>query len=165
MLTYGIGNESKKNVKRLDVILASVFMLDYIIGLYTSDDRLKFYFNFSSLSDLLSIVPTFVYVLFVSDSSPQIAFLGLLRILRASRILRTYRLISFSETEERRELTILALTFINFLFLSASIINAFEVVQDTVGIVKTPPSLEAWHDCLYYIMITFRLVLKKKDLI
>ncbi|KAJ3225939.1 hypothetical protein HK099_005872 [Clydaea vesicula] len=155
LLTYQIQNDEKKAVKRMDLFLAVVFAVDYAIGLYTAEDRLKFYFHPSSLVDLLSIIPPFVYV-FISESSPYIWFLGLLRILRASRILRTYRLVSFSETEEKRELTILGLTFINFLFLSASIINALEVLQGDNY--KVDPTLKTWHDCLYYIMVTFSTI-------
>ena len=155
LLTYGIQSEERKNVKRLDLFLAVMFAIDYSIGMYTSDDRLRFYFHPTSLADLLSIVPPFVYV-FMSDSSTYIWFLGILRIMRASRILRTYRLVSFSETEERRELTILGLTFFNFLFLSASIINAFEVLQKDHQEQKA--SLLKWHDCLYYIMVTFSTI-------
>lgn len=153
LLTYSIGREDKKAVKRIDVALAAAFAVDYAIGLYTADDRLRYYFDLSSLADLISIVPPFVY-LYVNESTSYVWFLGVLRILRASRILRTYRLVSYQESEVRREFTILGLTFINFLFLSASIINALEVVQSEKDF--KPASLRNWHDCLYYIMVTFR---------
>ncbi|KAJ3166328.1 hypothetical protein HDU88_003552 [Geranomyces variabilis] len=154
LLTYSIQNADKRLVKHLDLFLASMFLLDYAISFYTSEDRLQFYFNPASLVDLFSIVPPFVYVL-ISETSQYVWFLGLLRILRASRILRTYRLLSFSETEEKRELTILALSFMNFVFLSASIINALETINLTTS---DHPSLSNWHDSLYYIMVTFSTI-------
>ncbi|KND04243.1 uncharacterized protein SPPG_01674 [Spizellomyces punctatus DAOM BR117] len=154
LLTYSIHRTDRRHIKYLDLFLASMFLIDYSISLYTSEDRLRFYFNPGSLVDLLSIVPPFVYVL-ISETSQYVWFLGLLRILRASRILRTYRLLSFSETEEKRELTILALSFMNFVFLSASIINALESIHNQQ--INTA-SLSNWHDSLYYIMVTFSTI-------
>ncbi|KAJ3028598.1 UNVERIFIED_CONTAM: hypothetical protein HDU68_001325 [Siphonaria sp. JEL0065] len=153
-LTYAIQNEERTFIKFLDVFLAAIFLADYSISIYIADDRLAFYFNASSMIDLISIVPPFIYLV-VREHSQFIWFLGLLRILRASRILRTYRLLSFSETEEKRELTIVALTFCNFIFLSASIINALETINMDK---KSTPSLTYWHDSLYYIMVTFSTI-------
>ncbi|KAI8823680.1 uncharacterized protein EV422DRAFT_612156 [Fimicolochytrium jonesii] len=154
LLTYSIGRQDKRLIKYLDLWLATMFLMDYALSFYTSEDRLRFYFNIASLVDLFSIVPPFVYVL-ISETSQYVWFLGLLRILRASRILRTYRLLSFSETEEKRELTILGLSFLNFVFLSASIINALESIHASS---VDNASLENWHDSLYYIMVTFSTI-------
>ncbi|KAI9353566.1 hypothetical protein BDR26DRAFT_848809 [Obelidium mucronatum] len=153
-LTYAIQREERTFIKYLDVVLAAIFLADYGISIYIADDRLAFYFNASSMIDLISIVPPFIYLV-IREHSQFIWFLGLLRILRATRILRTYRLLSFSETEEKRELTIVALTFCNFIFLSASIINALETINMDK---KSQPSLTYWHDSLYYIMVTFSTI-------
>ncbi|KAJ1550423.1 hypothetical protein HK096_007013 [Nowakowskiella sp. JEL0078] len=154
LLTYSIQRTDRKLIKIIDIILATFFLMDYCLSFYIADDRLRFYFDPTSLIDLMSVVPPFVYV-FVSDTSKYVWFLGLLRIFRASRILRTYRLLSFSESEEKREMTILGLTFLNFVFLSASIINALETLEIDL---KQPPSLLYWHDSLYYIMVTFSTI-------
>ncbi|KAJ3122306.1 hypothetical protein HK100_012043 [Physocladia obscura] len=153
-LTYTIQNEERTFIKSLDVLLAAIFLADYSISLYIAEDRLAFYFNYTSFVDLISIIPPFIY-LFVGEHTLFIWFLGLLRILRASRILRTYRLLSFSESEEKREITIVALTFCNFIFLSTSVINALETINITK---KTEASLTNWHDALYYIMVTFSTI-------
>ncbi|KAI8814363.1 hypothetical protein BJ742DRAFT_897190, partial [Cladochytrium replicatum] len=154
LLTYSIQRKDRRLIKALDIGLASVFLLDYVLGFYIAEDKLRFYFNFGSLIDLMSIVPPFVYV-FVSDTSAYVWFLGLLRILRASRILRTYRLLSFSESEVKREIIIICLTFMNFVFLAASVINALETLELDY---KQPPSLLKWHDSLYYIFVTFSTI-------
>ncbi|KAJ3230041.1 hypothetical protein HDU81_004802 [Chytriomyces hyalinus] len=153
-LTYAIQSEERVLIKYLDVVLAAMFLIDYSISIYIAEDRLAFYFDPSSMIDLISIVPPFIYLI-VREHSQFIWFLGLLRILRASRILRTYRLLSFSETEEKRELTIAGLTFCNFIFLSASIINALETINKDK---QSSPSLVFWHDSLYYIMVTFSTI-------
>ncbi|TPX38239.1 hypothetical protein SmJEL517_g00214 [Synchytrium microbalum] len=153
ILTYRVVREEHRNIKRLDLFLAMVFLSDYTISLYMAEDRLKYYYHPMSLIDLLSILPPIVYYI-VKDVSSSVWFLGLVRIFRATRILRTYRLVSFSQSEESRELVILGLTFVNFLFLSASIINALESLEIEHG----PASLSSWHDSLYYIMVTFSTI-------
>ncbi|TPX39479.1 hypothetical protein SeMB42_g06350 [Synchytrium endobioticum] len=153
ILTYRVVREEHRNIKRLDLFLTFVFLSDYIISMYMAEDRLQFYVHPMSLIDLLSILPPIVYYI-VKDVSSSVWFLGLIRIFRATRILRTYRLLSFSQSEESRELAILGLTFVNFLFLSASIINALESLELNHG----PPTLTTWHDSLYYIMVTFSTI-------
>jgi hypothetical protein len=145
-LTYSLQKTERTNIKELDATLAVLFLADYALSMYIAEDRLAFYLNPSSMIDLIAIVPPFVYLV-VNETSHYVWFLGLLRILRASRILRTYRIISFSETEEVRELTIAVLTFCNFIFLSASVINALETIHaDSIN----SPKLTRWHDSLYY---------------
>lgn len=154
-LTYLVNKEQaeqKRTIKDLDVAYGAVFLLDYALSFYIAEDRLAFYFSLMPFIDLISIVTPFIYV-FVSAPSQWIWFVGLIRIFRAARILRTYRLLSFSQSEETRELTTFVLNFLNFIFFSASVINATEtlVVQS-----QRPASLTNWHDSLYYIMVTFR---------
>ncbi|KAJ3201938.1 hypothetical protein HDU67_000972, partial [Dinochytrium kinnereticum] len=71
------------------------------------------------------------------------------------RIYQAKKLLSFSETEEKRELTIVALSFCNFIFLSASVINALETLHVDKRVNAT---LTTWHDSLYYIMVTFSTI-------
>lgn len=56
-------------VKRLDLGLAVIFLIDYAISFYTAEDRLKFYFNTGSLVDMLSIIPPFIYYI-IPDAAP-----------------------------------------------------------------------------------------------
>eukprot|EP00842_Homolaphlyctis_polyrhiza_P003796 jgi/Hompol1/4417/HPOL_001738-RA len=157
LLTYLVHSQDRgqrKLIKNLDLFYASVFLLDYSLSLYTAEDRLRFYINYMSLIDLLSIVSPFVFVLISSDTK-FVWFVGLIRIFRATRILRTYRLLAFSQSEETRELTIFILNFMNFIFFSASVINATESLALQWN---TPASLLNWHDSLYYIMVTFSTI-------
>ncbi|RKO91275.1 hypothetical protein BDK51DRAFT_27124 [Blyttiomyces helicus] len=133
LLTYQVGRADRKLIKYVDLFLATMFLIDYSLSMYTAEDRLRYYFDPSSLIDLVSIIPPFVYVI-ISETS---------------------QLLSFSETEEKRELTILALSFTNFVFLSASIINALESINAGK---KDDPTLLHWHDSLYYIMVTFSTI-------
>lgn len=109
--------DERKLIKNLDILYASIFLLDYCLSIYIAEDRLLFYFNSMSLIDLMSIVSPFVY-LFVSSPTKYVWFIGFIRIFRATRILRTYRLLSFTQSEQDRELTIFVLNFLNFVFFS-----------------------------------------------
>jgi voltage-gated potassium channel len=133
---------------------SSIFLVDYILSFYTSEDTLRFFFNYMSLVDLVSIVTPFIYV-FVQTPSQWVWFLGFIRISRATRIFRTYRLLSFAQSEETREFITFGLNFFSFIFFSASLINATESL---VIAVEGPPSLKKWHDSLYYIMVTFSTI-------
>ncbi|KAJ1343147.1 hypothetical protein BSLG_002173 [Batrachochytrium salamandrivorans] len=157
MLTYLVHQEDRnerKLIKNMDLFYAAIFLVDYSLSFYIAEDRLRFYINYLSLIDLLSIVSPFVFVL-VSSDTKFVWFVGLIRIFRATRILRTYRILAFSQSEETRELTAFILNFANFVFFSASVINATETL---VVNFNGPPSLLNWHDSLYYIMVTFSTI-------
>ncbi|KAJ3358532.1 hypothetical protein HDU91_005201, partial [Kappamyces sp. JEL0680] len=155
-LTYLANRDDRDEralIKNLDIAYASFFLLDYCLSFYIAEDRLQFYFNPMSLIDLMSIVSPFVY-LFIASPTKYVWFIGFIRIFRATRILRTYRLLSFTQSEETRELTIFTLNFLNFIFFAASIINATEALNFE----SEAPSLQNWHDSLYYIMVTFSTI-------
>lgn len=156
MLTYMVNKDQadqKRTVKDLDLLYSSFFLMDYVLNLYIAEDALQFYYSPMSLVDLVSIITPFMYV-FVSTPSQWVWFVGMIRISRATRVLRTYRLLSFQQTDETREFITFCLNFLNFIFFSASLINATESLVVAGG---NPPSLKNWHDSLYYIMVTFRL--------
>ena len=125
-------------------------MIDFVLSLYTSEDALVAYFTWQSFIDLISIVTPFIVISNIPGQ--YIWFIGMIRIFKATRINRTYKLLSFWQNEDTRELTLFALNLFNFIFLSASIINATESLVQAGG----QPSLLNWHDSLYYIMVTFR---------
>ncbi|KAI8926291.1 hypothetical protein BC831DRAFT_457242 [Entophlyctis helioformis] len=141
MLTYLVHREDRgqrKLIKNLDLLYAAVFLVDYSLSFYIAEDRLRFYFHYTSLVDLVSIVSPFVFVLVASDTK-FVWFVGLIRIF----------------LRRDAELTAFILNFLNFIFFSASVINATETL---VMQWSAPPSLLNWHDSLYYIMVTFSTI-------
>jgi hypothetical protein len=140
-------------IKNLDLFYACFFLLDYFLSFYIAEDRLSYFAQPMSLVDLMSIVSPFVY-LFVASPTKYVWFIGFVRIFRATRIMRTYRLLAFAQSEETRELAFFTLNFINFIFFSASVINATEALE----FAPEAPSLKKWHDSLYYILVTFSTI-------
>ena len=127
-----------------------MFLIDFVLSLYTAEDSLSVYFTWQSFIDLVSIVTPFIVISNIPGQ--YIWFIGMIRIFKATRINKTYKLLSFWQNEDTRELTLFGLNLFNFIFLSASIINATESLVHAGG----APTLTNWHDSLYYIMVTFR---------
>jgi voltage-gated potassium channel len=67
-----------------EVVVTSIFTLEYLIRLYTADNRLRYVFSFYGLSDLIAILPFYLS-------------LGIdLRSIRIFRLLRVFRLLKLS---------------------------------------------------------------------
>ncbi|KAJ3082330.1 hypothetical protein HK102_001778, partial [Quaeritorhiza haematococci] len=157
VLTYKtIDLKTFNNIILVDGVLAFLFMADYIISFYAAEDRLKFFFSVASLIDLITIVPALVALFFSYEIiTDQSILIYVLRLLRALRILRTYRLLSFAQTEERRQLILVLLTVLTFLFLAASIINIMETIPN---IPQEKADLTRWHDSMWYMVVTMSTI-------
>ena len=158
LLTYHtLPDETQANsnaVLAVDFTLGLFFLADYALTFYSAEDRLAFYFSLGSFVELVAILPTLAYP-FAVDTGTSLWYLGVWRILKAGRIVRTYKILSFSQSEERRELTILGLLVFSFLFFSASMVNLLEVMS-VLDNTKDNPRLTNWHDAFYFIIVTFR---------
>jgi hypothetical protein len=142
------------SVALADIFFGSVFLADYLLTFYAAEDRLRYYFTLGSFFDLLTIIPALVW-LAAPSTEQSLWYLGIWRLLKSGRILKTYKILSFTQSEEKREMTILALMGFVFLFFSASAINAIEILAVNNGH-DVKPSLTNWHDSLYFIVVTFR---------
>jgi len=137
-----------------DIFFGVVFLADYLLAFYAAEDRLRYYFTWGSLFDLLTIIPALVWIV-APSTEESLWYLGIWRVLKSGRILRMYKILSFDHSEATRELAILGLMGGIFLFFSASAINAIEILAVNMGD-DVKPSLTKWHDSLYFIIVTFR---------
>lgn len=77
----------------LEILIAFLFTVDYVTGLYGARDKKKFMLNPLNILDLITILPVFINILSESESSStDFAFARLLRVVRVIRVLRLYRL-------------------------------------------------------------------------
>jgi hypothetical protein len=83
MLTWNLTHE--QNIA-LDLVIASIFSVDYIARFYAAPKRVKYFFNIFSLIDLIAIIPSFI-------GFSQAQVLRSLRVFRAFRFLRIIKLI------------------------------------------------------------------------
>ena len=76
----------------LELVAVGFFTLDYLGSLYFAADRLKYFFSFWGLVDLISIVPS--YLMLMNLSSLRGA--KVLRLLRVVRVLRVLKMAKFA---------------------------------------------------------------------
>lgn len=85
----------------LEMVAVGFFTLDYLGSLYFAKDRLKYFFSFWGLVDLISIVPSYLMLMNLSSLRGAKAF----RLLRVVRVLRVLKMAKFAmqqlATEQR----------------------------------------------------------------
>ncbi len=81
--TYPISNNLKEILDGLDIIILSIFAVEYLLRFWCADSKVKYFFSLYSLLDLLAILPFFIGLVNIS----------FIRILRWFRILRLVRFI------------------------------------------------------------------------
>ncbi|HYF04101.1 MAG TPA: ion transporter [Patescibacteria group bacterium] len=75
----------------LDWVFTIIFTFEYLLRIYSSDDRKRYIFSAWGIIDLLSILPTYIS-LFITGYH----YLLVIRILRLLRVFRVLRLVRFS---------------------------------------------------------------------
>jgi voltage-gated potassium channel len=119
-----------------DLVIAGVFLADWIMFLVLSDKKLEFITSYSSLIDYLTIVP--VYLEYFGSSLPiRVDYFRALRVLRALRILRLFKILdAIAEKDEEngrlkhtvdtsgisKQILITSVTLFSVLFIGAGII-------------------------------------------
>lgn len=74
----------------VEIFFTAIFSLEYLIRIWVSPHRRKYIFSFWGLVDLLSILPTLLYLLF-----PAYRYLLIIRSLRLLRVFRIAKLVKF----------------------------------------------------------------------
>lgn len=88
--TYAASEQFDAELWTLEVAIASVFLAEYVLRLYSAPNRLAEFLDAYTLADLVSILPTFA-ILLSPGVPPTATTLGLLRIARVARVLRFFR--------------------------------------------------------------------------
>lgn len=122
-------NLSIKNqeiINRLEIFCVSVFTVEYLLRIYSASSRVKFFFSFFGLIDLIAILP--FYLTLGMD-------LKSLRAIRLFRILRLFKFLRYGNTMEKikksfnsikRELFLFTLATLMLLYFSSIGIYYFE---------------------------------------
>jgi voltage-gated potassium channel len=134
----------------LELFYTSFFIIDYVLRLLSSIDRLRFFFGFWNLADLLSIMPV-VLVFFPEESHTAAGgLLRLLRVSRALRILRAFRFVSARQTgvvSVQQEIILIMFTLANMIFIFSCLILEFERQFSPVPAVESFPCVDLLDDC------------------
>lgn len=127
----------------IEFVLGFVFLADYLARLLIARRPLHFVFHPVSLADLIVVVSLFTALLYES--------FAFLRVLRALRLLRTYR--ALAELRKRypffaahQDIFNSAVSLVVFLFVVTALVFVFQV--------NVNPQIENYVDALYYTVTT-----------
>jgi voltage-gated potassium channel len=90
--TYPVSPAFRERMWQAEIIIVSVFILEYMARLYGARNRMKQMRDIYSIIDLVTILPTLILVLFsVGGVEADLGAVGIFRALRIFRILRFFR--------------------------------------------------------------------------
>jgi voltage-gated potassium channel len=134
-----------------EIIVVSIFTVEYLYRLYLAENKTKFIFSFYGLIDLLAILPFYV------ATAIDLRTLRLMRLLRLARLLKlaryTQALLRFSKALflVKEELIIFSIASLVLLYLSAVGIYHFENSAQ-------PAVFRSIFDCLWWAVATLTTV-------
>ncbi|MBD0262378.1 MAG: ion transporter [Tolypothrix sp. Co-bin9] len=79
--TYSIPNTLRLQLNIVDTVIVIIFAVEYILRLWSTDNKIKYIFSFYSIIDLMAILPFFI-------GTADISFIRLLRWFRILRLIR-----------------------------------------------------------------------------
>ena len=151
--TYPIEPELRATLESVDLVVALVFLVEYVLRLYGAESRVGEATDPYSVADLLAILPSLLVVVLPAVAAVELAFL---RVVRVVRVLRFYRFTRDAEfffgtiSEEALRAVKLLLTVLVLLFLSAGL---FYSVEHGVN-----PAVSNFGDAFYYTVVTLSTV-------
>jgi voltage-gated potassium channel len=152
--TYPIGARFEAVLWRLEVAIAAVFLVEYVLRLYGAENRVAEALNGYTVIDLIAILPTLAVL--ASPVSVVALNVGFLRVVRVIRVLRFYRFTRDAEfffgtvTDNTLRAVKLLLTVLVTLFVSAGL---FYSVEHRVN-----PDVATLGDAFYYTVVTLSTV-------
>lgn len=148
--TYSLSPALRARLWQLEVAIAVVFLVEYVLRLYGAADRLEEFSNPYTVIDLIAIFPTFL-VLFLPGVT-AVANVGFLRVVRVVRVLRFYRFTQDAEfffgtiSDNALRAVKLLLTVLVLLFVSAGLFYSMEHAVN--------PEVATFGDAFYYVVVT-----------
>jgi len=138
----------------LEVAIAVVFLVEYLLRLYGARNRLAEFLNAYTMVDLIAILPTFALLLL--PGSALVLNVGFLRVLRVVRVLRFYRFTRDAEfffgtvSDNTLRVMKLLLTVLVVFFVSAGLFYSVEEAAN--------PLVDTFGDAFYYVVVTLSTV-------
>ncbi|AGB30235.1 Ion channel family protein [Natrinema pellirubrum DSM 15624] len=152
--TYSLPAELRTRLWGVEVAIAGVFLVEYVLRLYGARDRLAEAMNPYTVVDLLAILPTLLVVLLPGTGT--VAGIGFLRVVRVVRALRFYRFTQDAEfffgtiSDNALRASKLLLTVLVLLFVSAGLFYSAEHAAN--------PDVATFGDAFYYVVVALSTV-------
>lgn len=150
--TYPISDAARKVLWNLEILTVIIFVIEYIIRLYGSRNRLKHIINIYSIIDLLAILPTLMLFIFPVN-------MGFIKLIRVFRVFRIFRFLRFtvdtdfffgSITMSLLKIFRLILTILIIFFVSSGL---FWYIESPVNI-----NINTFGDTFYFTVVTLTTV-------
>lgn len=152
--TYPVTATIQGALWNAEIVIAVVFLVEYLLRLYGAPNRLAEALNAFTVIDLIAILPTlFVVLAPVPVSAIDVGFL---RVFRIVRVLRFYRFTSDEEfffgtvSDESLRIMKLLLTVLVLLFSAAGLFYSVEHAAN--------PDVANFGDAFYYVVVTLSTV-------
>ena len=152
--TYPVTAATRAVLWDLEVAIAIVFLVEYLLRLYGARSRIDEALNGYTVVDLVAILPT-LSVLFLPVPATVVE-IGFLRAIRVIRVLRFYRFTRDAEfffgqvTDNSLRAMKLLLTVLVILFVSAGLFYSAEH--------RANPGVSTFGDAFYYTVVTLSTV-------
>ena len=118
--------KSLEIINGLEVFCVAVFTIEYLLRLYASEFRVKFFFSFFGLIDLIAILPFYLTLGMDLKSLRAIRLFRILRLFKFLRYGNTMNKIKKSFNSIKRELFLFSLATLMLLYFSSIGIYYFE---------------------------------------
>ena len=145
--TYPISKEIKTGLAIVDLIILSLFTLEYILRLWSAESPQKYLFSFLGLIDLIAILPLLL-------GWTDIRFIRIFRWFRILRIVRFWQIernIFGFQTKDSIIFVRIFLTLFTLIFVYAGLIYQVEHQINNAR-------LENFFDAFYFVVVTMTTV-------
>jgi voltage-gated potassium channel len=153
--TYPLAAGTEATLRTVELAVAAVFLVEYVLRVYGAPDRLAEVRNPYTVVDLVAVLPTLAGAL-SADLFAAAASVGFLQLLRVVRVLRFFRFTRDEEfffgtvsRETLRTMTLL-LTIVSIFFVAAGL---FWTVEHEVN-----PAVATFGDAFYFAVVSLTTV-------
>ena len=113
-------------LENIDTIIVFIFVIEYILRVYSSKKKLKFVFSIFGLADLIAILPVLLFFGFDLQFVRILRFLRIFRLIKLARYNRALNRVQRAFSIAKEELLIFVTTITSLLYFSAIGIYQFE---------------------------------------
>jgi voltage-gated potassium channel len=145
--TYPLAPDLRSLIDKIDLIILSIFAIEYLLRLIASPDKLKYIFSFYSLIDLIAILPVLTGITDVSF----VRILRWFRILRLLRFIEGKALLGNLDREDSSIVTRILFTIFSIIFIYSGLIYQ---VEHPVN----PKQFGTFFDAVYFAVVTMTTV-------
>jgi voltage-gated potassium channel len=145
--TYPLQPDIRSLLGKIDLIILSIFAVEYVLRLIAAPDKFKYLFSFYSFIDLIAILP-------VLTGITDVSFVRILRWFRILRLLRFIEGKAFLGNLDREDSSIVT----RILFTIFSIIFIYSGLIYQVEHRVNPKDFGTFFDAVYFAVVTMTTV-------